>query len=80
MIYRTSGTGPIRRADWKENEGREGSSRLHHLFIGCERSGLHDACVEDSSVSCLVSNVVQNEHTAKCYLGLQVAYRHAGVR
>jgi hypothetical protein len=42
MKDRMSGTGLIRRADWKKKEGREESSRLH-LFIRCERLGLHDA-------------------------------------
>jgi hypothetical protein len=46
-----------------------------HLFIWCERSGLQDAYVEDSIMSHLVSNEVQNEHRVKCYLVLQVAYR-----
>jgi hypothetical protein len=78
-LDRMTGTGLIRRVDWKEKEGREESSGLH-LFIGCEQLGLHDTYVEDSSVSHLVSNEVQNEHTAKCYLGLQVAYRHTGVQ
>jgi hypothetical protein len=63
------------RIDRTSGIGREGSSRLH-LCIWCERSSLHDAYVEDSSVSRLVLNGVQNEHTVKCYLGLQVAYRH----
>jgi hypothetical protein len=53
---------------------RDGSGRPKS-FIGRGRSGLHDTYVEDSSMSRSVSNEVHNEHTAKRYLGLQVAYK-----
>jgi hypothetical protein len=51
------------------NRRRKEGGIINQLGLNWVGSGLHDAYVEDSIVSRLVSIEVQNEHMVKCYIG-----------